>query len=204
MQLEVPNPEDFTTNAADKHLYVKFDIRSRPDPAATAAQGRPMFKDVEYIDIRVPGKKDSICRPATLADKDRFPAHYQAFKNRVSTEDVVEGTLLVEWPVISRSMADAFAFANIKTVEQLAGTADTQIQQFMGGMGLRRKAQEWLEGAAEGKAKAELQAELKQRDEQIAAMQVQLAELTKLVKAPKARKVTKKKRSRKKAAVKKE
>ena len=113
-------------NAGDDKLLVKFYIKARPDKGKTLEEGRPMFKDVEYIDIRIPGSRDGVGRRATDDDKARFPLHYQAFKNRTD-EEFVEGTLLTEWSLIGRSQAEELAFFNCRTVEQLAEMDDKDL-----------------------------------------------------------------------------
>lgn len=134
-------------NDGDKNLLVKFFMKPKQDDAASREEGRAVFKDVEYIDIRVAGKRDPLAvRPATYRDKQRFPRHYDAFKNRV--EKPLEGTPLAEWPVITRSQAEELAFINVKTVEQLADMADNHLQRFMGGQTIKQKAKDWLEAAA--------------------------------------------------------
>ena len=199
--MQIVNPQDFdqqNQRKMDEGLLVRFYIKARPDSAETARQGRPVFKDTEYIEIRTPGKRDPIARPASGADIERFPRHYEAFKNRVNGE-MVEGTPLTEWPHISRSMVEELSFFHVKTVEQLVSMSDTNAQQFMGINALRKKAKEWLEFAKEGKAAADLKEELQQRDDEIAQLKAAVMELQK----PK-RRVSKKKASRKKATAKKE
>jgi predicted RNA-binding protein with RPS1 domain len=148
------NPDDFTHNAqreADKRLLVKFFMKPRQDKEASAREGRPIFRDVEYIDIKIPGKRDAgACRPVTDQERNRFPEHYRAFKDRVS-EEINEGTPLSEWPTISRSMAEELAFVHVKTVEQLATMSDTQVAKFMGLGGIKQKAQLWLESVEKEK-----------------------------------------------------
>jgi len=145
--LPAPNEEDFMASnqrKQDENLFVKFDIRTRPDKVKTKEDGVPRFKEVEYIDIRIPGKKDSVCHPVTDNDKKRFPRHYEAFKNRTGDLEL-EGTPLREWTGVTRSMAEEMIHQNIMTVEMLAITADTQISNFMGGFGVREKAREYVE-----------------------------------------------------------
>ena len=141
------NPDDFLEHKqseADKALAVKFYTKSVQDKAETLKQGRPIFKEVPYIDIRIPGERDSaFCGPATQAHVQRFPQHYQAFRARTSDEEVV-GTPLIEWPMITRSQAEELSFFNVKTVEQLASMPDSGNHQFMGIHGLKAKAAEYL------------------------------------------------------------
>ena len=137
-------------NEGDKNLLVKFFSKPLEDKMESLQQGRPIFKDQCYVDIRVAGARNGhICRPATLGDMARFPRHYEAFKNR--QEMPLEGTPLIEWPLITRSKAEEFAFINVKTVEQLATMPDSNVQKFMGGNTMKQKAKDWLEMAA-GKA----------------------------------------------------
>jgi hypothetical protein len=140
------NPDHFKptqASAMDDTLAVKFFHKPKQDMTASAKEGRPIFNEVEYIDIRVAGKAHSqACRPATFADKQRFPRHYEAFQKRVEMPE--EGTPLTEWPQISRSQAEELTFMNIKTVEQLIACSDTNITKMFGGMNLRRQAEDWL------------------------------------------------------------
>ena len=166
-----------TRNKADEKLLVKFYIKPRPDKTATLEKGRPCFKDVEYIDIRIPGSRDGVGRPATDDDKARFPLHYQAFKNRTE-EDFVEGTLLSEWPLVGRSQAEELAFFNCKTVEQLAEMDDSRCTGFMGIQKLKQTAKDWLARAAEDAPAAKLAAELEQRDEKITELEKTVTEMS--------------------------
>ena len=151
----------------DKKLLVKFFVKPRPDQAETVKQGRPIFKDVEYIDIRIPGDRTGgVSRPASHADKQRFHPHYDAFKQR--TEVPLEGTPLIEWPLITRSLAEELAFHNVKTVEHLSIMSDTHSGKFMGLNSLKAKAVKWLEQAGEEAKVHELQEQLLERDERIA------------------------------------
>lgn len=196
--MQTVNPHDFEStqqSKMDEGLLVKFEIR--PRQVGTNAAGIPEFRDVEYVNIRVPGAKDFICRPAQPKDIARFPMHYKAFQDRISQDDLIEGTLLDEWPLITRSQCEQLKFANVKTVEQLVSMPDSNADQFMGIRTLQAKAKQWLEQAADMKAKAELQGELAKRDEEIETLKAQMAEL---MKKPKVRK----KRTSKKKTVKKE
>jgi len=176
---------------ADEQLLVKFEIKPKKDAEASRKEGRPIYRDVEYINIRAPGSSDNVVRPATGRDRQRFARHYEAFKNRVGNEDHIEGTLLSEWPVCNRSQVEELAFFGIKTVEQLANTSDANGQALMGFNGLKRKANEWLHTAAQGVKLSEMQAELAKRDEQIAELTAKLDELSK--KPPRKKKVQTKK-----------
>jgi len=168
MQTADFNYEDFdprNQNKADETLLVKFYLKSVPDQPATLVEGRPMFKDIEIVDIRVPGHRDGVARPATPRDKQRFPRHYAAFKNR--TEAPTEGTPLTEWGAISRSLADQLAFINVKTVEQLASLNESDMGGLHGMVGFKQKAKDWLEYTKDDAIVAKLRDEITERDDKI-------------------------------------
>ena len=167
-------------NEADKTLLVKFFIKPRRDHSESEKQGRPIYKDVEYIDIKKPGSRDAVCRPATELDKQRFADHYHRFKERID-EDPNTGTPLTEWPQISRSMCEELAFFHVKTVEQLANMADSQVTKFMGLFQFRERARRWLEHAEKEKPLLEMEAKLAERDKEISELKESVDRLVKIV-----------------------
>lgn len=175
MQVAEFNHEDFEVSQQakqDEALLVKFYTKSVQDTARSASEGRPVFKDVEYVDIRIPGSRDGAARPATVRDKARFPRHYQAFQQRIELPE--EGTPLLEWPPMSRSMAEEMAFFNIKTVEQLANVSDGVAGQYMGAAVYKQKAIAWLEMSRKDVTVEHLQGELASRDKMLEQLQEQL------------------------------
>lgn len=153
---------DSKQSEADKALLVRFFTKPMKDAAATLAEGRPIFKETEYIEIRIPGERDAAaCRPASLADAKRFPEHYAAFKSRIAGAQEI-GTPLSEWPMITRSQAEELAFFSIKTVEQLVGMPDSSNHNFKSIVGLKQKAAEWLN---KNKDKTELETYFRKREE---------------------------------------
>jgi len=164
---------------ADAALMVKFFMREKEDSDATNEAGRPIYKDREYVEIRVPGKRDPlVCRPATPADKNRFPRHYDMFKRRV--EAPTEGTPLAEWPQISRSMAEELSFLQVKTVEQFVQMSDGDASNIRGGMGLKEKAKEFLKYSDKTKLISEKQAletRLAEQEAEMAEMRAMMQEM---------------------------
>jgi hypothetical protein len=159
----------------DKLLLVKFEYKNVQDQAASKEEGRPIFREKVYIDMKVPGSRDGIVRPASDRDIARFPRHYEAFKARI--ELPTDGTPLSEWPQMARSLVEELSFMNIKTVEQLANLNDSVAGRLMGGNNLKAKAKAWLDRADKGLTAERLQIELEDRDLQLANMQLQLNEL---------------------------
>ncbi len=175
----VPNPDDFTSSMQseqDKGLLVKFYMHPREMKDESAAAGRPVFRDTEYISILVPGSRSEIARRATAEDKARFAAHYEAFKRRQEMPD--EGTPLMQWPPVSRAMVEQLAFFNIKTVEQLANIPDSNMPNIMGLGRLKQVAQQYLAAAAADAPLTKLQSELEERDIRISAQENTITALT--------------------------
>ena len=174
MQTADFNHNDFSErgNAADENLLVKFFYKTRPKKGQQPHE-TPKFIEVEYIEIRVAGSRDpQACRPATDGDRQRFPRHYAAFKQRVELPE--EGYPLAEWTMINRSMVETLSFMNVKTVEQLANLNDTHVSGIMGGSGFKRKAQEWLKernsNDSLAKENVELRAEMAEMQASINAL----------------------------------
>ena len=133
-----------TPNAGDERLLVKFYTEAIQDKAASLEEGRPIFRDRELLSIMVPGNRDGVVKLATDADKQRFPAHYQAFKLR-QDQVVLEGMPLEEWPGITRSQMEEARFKNIRTVEALSNAPDSALLDMRGFMQLKEKAVKYLE-----------------------------------------------------------
>jgi len=174
MQTAEYNHEDFTNTAeADKALMVRFYYKSVQNKLESQNQLHPVFKEKLYIEVRVAGQRDvQAARPATYADKMRFPKHLEAFEKRV--EPPTEGMPLMEWTKITRSRAEELAFINVKTVEQLASIKDTNIQNIQGGYTLRAQAIQWLatnNAETEDREKEELREIIKTMQARIMALE---------------------------------
>jgi hypothetical protein len=157
--------------AQDDQLLVRFYQRTEPDVAETEKQGRPIYKEVDFIEIHQPGNKDSVIdRKAYPVDIERFARHYEAYKARTKGDGVhIEGTPLVEWPGITRSQAEELKFFNVYSVEQLAGMSDSNAQNIMGIQSLKAAAKLWLEKASDK--------QLQEAQDEIAQLKAQMAEL---------------------------
>lgn len=156
--------------SGDENLAVRFFRKPRLDQAASEEQNRPIYREIDYVEIRQPGNKSAVvCRPARDMDKQRFARHWEAYKSR--TEDkAVEGTPLEEWPQVSRSQVEELKFFNVFTVEQLASISDSNGQKLMGINMLKQKASEFLE-AADGKALKERDLRIQELEDRLAALE---------------------------------
>lgn len=195
------------SNNADGRLAVQFYKNVEEDKAATAAQGRKICKEVDYIKIQVPGDALSeIDRAVIESDKMRFPTLWAKYLNRVNEEGRFEGTPLTEWPLISRSQAEQLRYLKFHTVESIAHASDLQIQAVGMAAGMaphtfRDKAKNFLDSAKSTADFDQRQQELDQlreenarikaeTDAKLAKMQDQMAAVLAAVgeKKPKAKK----------------
>lgn len=160
MTLPIADYRDFESTSIseqDKKLMVRFFPKEREIKSESAKAGRPIYKDVDYVEIRAPGRRDALaCRPATETDKRRFPEHYERYQKRMAEPET--GTPLKEWPRVSRSQVEELAFFHVKTVEQLVSMADADAMKLHGGLNLKHEAAQWLEASEESALIAEKEA----------------------------------------------
>lgn len=174
------NPNFVGAHNPDTALVVKFYSRPVEQPFLSKEQGRPIFQDVDYIQIFTPGNQLNIIDTAVRQDhKARFPQQWALYQNSKGAADQIIGTPVSAWPFLSASQAEEFKALKFFTVEQIAGASDLQLQTMgmTGGMNphvIRDRAKAYLSaaaGTAPIEAQAQENAELKER---IAAMEKQM------------------------------
>lgn len=174
--------------AGDKGVFAKFYIHARHNEEKSAKEGRPIFDEMEYVEIFTPGSSSNIIRrPAKDMDRERFKGAYRAFKEMGA--DAVDGTPLGEVTWLARSQVEELFHSRIRTVEQLAEVADSACVNIPGLFGLRQKAKEFLERArgSGGAEVTKLQAENERLRADLVSLQQtvsdQTAAIQKLTKA---------------------
>lgn len=170
-------------SADENRVWPRFHIVAEQDHAKTANEGRPIFYNVEMVDMHFAGDPYKIVSVrVTDEHKQRWPKAYNAFKG--TGEFAVEGTPLKEWPALSVAQVAEYNAMHIHTLEQLISVDDNGIQRM--GLGARHiiaKAKAYLE-AAQGNAPIEkLAAENIDLKEQIGLMQRQVDELSSAIKS---------------------
>lgn len=176
----------------------KFFIKPVQNMAASKEHGRPIFDDVEWVEIRLPGDKltvfvDTVWRndpetgeqvpnggvPGFMPPPyvERWPDIYAKFK--AGLVQAQSGTPLEEWPIMSASKVAELKALNIYTVENLADLTDGYLGRLgMGGRALRDQARAYIAEAkdlAQASAVAAENAELRERLARLEAMLVQPA-----------------------------
>jgi hypothetical protein len=167
---------------ADTRLAVKFEKREVQDMVKTLEENRPIFKEVVFIKIAVPGDAlTEIDRPMYEHDKNRFPLQWASYLNRQGEEQNYSGTSLKEWPLITKSQAEELRGLKFHTVESIAMATDQAIQKIgmLAGMSpysFREKAQSFLKMAKEGADVSAREAELNALKEENAKIKAEAEE----------------------------
>lgn len=154
----------------DKGLLVEFVEDAVEQPFETERMGRAIFKPVAFLSIIFPGDKTKrTYRPATDADKRRFPNQWAFFeKGSIAGE---QGTPITQWNYLSKSQALELKHMGFWTVELLANASDTQLSNLVGGMQLRKQAEVFLSSTKDSSKYTALVAENEQLKAAILAMQ---------------------------------
>lgn len=156
-------------NETEDRAIAEFYVEAVPNNFRTEKEGRPIFDDVEFVKILVPGdRRTEVVRRVTEEHRYRWPRQYEAFQRGIIPAE--EGTPIEQWPPITPAMAKTLAFLNIRTVEALAAVSDTALAEIgLGARELRQKAIAWL-GAIDPQGLANANAE-------IAELKAQMAQL---------------------------
>lgn len=161
----------------DSNLIVEFYWKDKLNQTATEKAGRPIYKQVPYIHIMIPGDKTTdMHRPVQEKDKARFPRHWALFE--AEEEQITEGTPLNEWTVLNVAQRSELKALGFKTVENVASMSDVQMDRIgMGAQKLKRMAQGYLDRANESVGSAQMASELDKRDAEIASLKAQLEQV---------------------------
>lgn len=166
-----------------KGLLVKFFIDAEHMTAESEVEGRPIFRDREYVEIIPIGDTKTVqCKPVTDAERQRYPEEYAVFKRGI--EMVFSGTPLNQWPIMLPAQIKLFNHFNIYTVEQLSEIDDIAISRV--GPGTRDFVEKAKAFLAKAKGSADVQrfaSENLAMKEEIAAQGKMIADLVSQLKA---------------------
>lgn len=165
--------KDFDDPNDTKGVYARFYYVPKQDEAESAKEGRPIFKDVEYVEIIAAGNANNIVRkPVRDMDRQRFHVQYEKFK--AGDMEQLTGTPLTEIPWLTRSQVEELMYRKIRSLEQLAEISDAACNA-PGMYELKRKARAWVDKAAEAAPFTKMQEEMNALREELAAMKAQQA-----------------------------
>lgn len=168
------NPQNMQS---ESNLFVTFMTEAIEFKAESEKAGRPIFRDVAFVRIIVPGDVNNIIeRKATKEDELKFPRAWARYK--AEQAEAMDGMPLEQWPQITRSLLKELKYFEVHTVEQLAGLSDNQVSKLgMGFVDYRNKAKAYLAAAA-GTADVTAQAAENERlKSQMADLQAQIIAL---------------------------
>lgn len=129
---------------ADKGLAVRFFKMAVQDHEASAKEARPIFRDTDMVEIRVRGSRnDVVHKPVDAQIKARFRDAWRAYEQG---EELLEsGTPLEQWPQMTRSQVEEMKYFGFRTVEHIANCRDDLTAKFPGLLGLKQRAQAFIE-----------------------------------------------------------
>lgn len=126
----------------DEKLHVRFFMRPRIDLEESKKQNRPIYRDVPHIEIAIPGDKNNIVTAEVWEQHiRRFPAYWEQFQAGVKEQIV--GTPLKMAPFLTESHVEELAYFKIRTIEQLAELADSNLT-WMGAREMKEAAKKYL------------------------------------------------------------
>jgi len=181
-ELEYDHKVHNQPRAGDEKLAIRFFRKARQNPEESTKAGRPIFEEVDYIQIMVPGDRTSmIMRPMGDGDKGRFAKQYEHWL-RTQNDDSVQGTPLEAWGVLNLAQIEEFRYFGIRTVEHMADLRDDVAGKIMGATALKQKAARFLEAAKEEAPRRELAEALEARDTEMAALKQAIEDQAKIIK----------------------
>ena len=179
---DADNPNFVGAHNPDAALVVKFYTKAVHQPFRSTQEGRPIYSDVDYIQIFTPGNQLNIIdTPVRGEHQARFAQQWAAYKS--GKEGGAEfGTPVNQWPFLSASQAEEFRAVKFFTVEQLANASDGQLQALgmIGGMNahvIRERAKAFLSASAGNAPTEKLAQENEELKQQMADLQRQMQAL---------------------------
>ena len=177
---------DTDINNPDSALWVEFYEDKVLQNFLSEQEGRPIYHDVVNIRIRIPGNDTLVIdRAMEEGDKIRFPRHWAFFESKTKNGEH-PGTPLSEMPGVTKATIENLRVRGFYTVEQFAAASDQVLNSLGMNAGVsptafRDQCKRFLGAAADMAPTVRLEAELKQRDAAMAAMQAQLDQMAKML-----------------------
>jgi hypothetical protein len=142
--------------------------------AETKIQGRPVFENVPYVKIMVPGDAYTVISEVMNdGHRDRWPQLSVAFDAKQT--GLQSGTPIEEMSILTRVEVATLRAIGIVSVEMLAAYPDTKLSMMGVQRGMRDRAQEWLKGAPQ--VEQELRRKLGEAENENKALKAQVESL---------------------------
>lgn len=205
MASDANNPNFVGAHNPDAALVVKFYSKAVHQPFPSVAAGRPIYENVDYIQIFTPGNQLNIIdTPVRPEHKQRFRLQWMEYEAGRGS-GMESGTPLTQWPSLSAAQAEEFRALKFFNVEQLANASDQQLQSLgmVGGanpMVIRDRAKAFLNLASGNAPTEKLAQENAEMKAQLEAMQKQMQALMAGQPAPEPEKPKRKRRTKEEMA----
>lgn len=147
-------------------------------PGKSAEAGRPVYEERDFVGITNPGSRDEVVRRAEDKAKEDEYIAWAYKKWKATQEQVVDGTPLETIPWLNKSQVLELKGINVHTLEALAEIPDTAKQRMMGAFELSKKAKAFIAAAKDTAVISKMQHELDNRDQKIAMLEKQMAEMS--------------------------
>lgn len=154
--------------------------------AQSAKAGRPIYKDVEMVEVRIAGERQyAPTFPAhamwqrvngeEITYAKRWPKEYAAFREQ--NKQVAEGTPLSEAPFLTEARRAELRHNKVYTIEALASIDGKNLSNLgPDGRKMKDQATDYLERALGGSREAEMKSQIAELQAQIAAMKAKPVE----------------------------
>lgn len=160
----------------DDHLIVSF---FNEPVEKTLPNGSTVWEDVPFIKITIPGDHtNQIYRVAHERDKHRFVREWAAFE--AGEKATIVGYPIREAGFLKQGEIRTLLSLNVFTVESLAELRDDIAMKYSM-MSVKQKAKVFLESKKETDLVSKVQAQMAEKDNEMAAMRAQLEEMRKFM-----------------------
>lgn len=178
---DLNNPEFAGAVNPDMRLACKFYSKPVRQAYASEQEGRPIYSDVDYVQIFVPGDSTTVIDTPVRDDhKRRFPLQWAHYQNRHGTDAREVGTPLDKWPRITPAQAEELRALKFYTVENVANASDANLQRIgmiagMSPFAFREAAMRFLRVAKDDAAVAQATEAAKAAEERTRALEETIA-----------------------------
>jgi hypothetical protein len=170
----------------EERLVVKFRADKIKNEGKTKAAGRPIFDDIELVEIRTAGDRNTVkVFPAHSMHRwvmnedgeqevqtyaQRWNQQYRRFKE--NRQQVQDGTPLSELPFLTEAKRAELRALSIHTAETLAALDGQNLKTLgPGGRELKNQAQAYLDAASGSANVTQMAAQIAELQSQLAALQ---------------------------------
>lgn len=165
----------------DDNLLVRFFLYPELDERRSKEEGRPIYQDIEMVEIMSGGAKDVLHKKSDDVSRQRFKRQYDAFKSKNAEARI--GTPLRQFPFISASECKELEYFNIFTGEQLIAMPDGKIDNIgVNGRDLIKQVKAFIQMAKDTSVVSKMTSENESLKREMALMKEQMDQILKMQK----------------------